>query len=363
MQSEQQLVLASLNQQVSQTEQHISSLNAQIGSSGDPAQLKSLQAKRTQAGTTLYNLQQAVIGSQTVTQPATAAAVNGSVVLDPANLLAHSRFKPLAVTGAIGLVVGLALGVSIVMIQALVSDQLRRRDDVSQALGAQIKISVGPVRLSRLAPGRGGRAVTGNPDVLRVATHLGLAMPAAASGVASLVVVPVDDTRVPALCLVSLAVSSAAAGKRVVLADLCRGAPAAKLLGAGAPGIQLVSSYDVSLTVAVPDGDEVVPTGPLGIRPEQAGLSAFASELAAARDSADVLLTLVALDPSLGGDHLTTWAADAVVMVTAGRSSWTKIRGVSEMIRLSGVRLVSAVLVGVDKTDESLGLVPALETV
>jgi hypothetical protein len=43
-------------------------------------------------------------------------------------------------------------------------------------------------------------------------------------------------------------------------------------------------------------------------------------------------------------------------MVTAGQSSWTKINAVGEMIRLAGMRLVSAVLVGADKTDESLGV-------
>ena len=48
----------------------------------------------------------------------------------------------------------------------------------------------------------------------------------------------------------------------------------------------------------------------------------------------------------------------AVAVVTAGRSSWTKINAVGEMIRLAGTRLVSAVLVGADKTDDSLGVVP-----
>ena len=42
-------------------------------------------------------------------------------------------------------------------------------------------------------------------------------------------------------------------------------------------------------------------------------------------------------------------------MVTAGRSSWTRIHAVGEMIRLAGMYLVSAVLVGASKTDESLG--------
>jgi hypothetical protein len=66
------------------------------------------------------------------------------------------------------------------------------------------------------------------------------------------------------------------------------------------------------------------------------------------------------LDPSLGGEHLSTWATDAVAVITAGRSSWTKIRAVGEMIRLSGTRLVSSVLIGADSTDESLGVTPAL---
>ena len=74
--------------------------------------------------------------------------------------------------------------------------------------------------------------------------------------------------------------------------------------------------------------------------------------------SADLLLTLATVDPSLGAEHLATWAGRAVVLVTAGRSSWTRIHAVGEMIRLAGISLVSAVLVGADKTDESLGATP-----
>jgi hypothetical protein len=79
--------------------------------------------------------------------------------------------------------------------------------------------------------------------------------------------------------------------------------------------------------------------------------------------AANVLLTLVTVDPALGGDHLATWATDAIAVVTAGESSGEKIHGVAELIRLSGTRLVSAVLLGADDADESLGLMPARETV
>ena len=69
-------------------------------------------------------------------------------------------------------------------------------------------------------------------------------------------------------------------------------------------------------------------------------------------------LTLVTLDPALGGDYLATWAANSVVVVTAGLSSAVRIHAVGEMIRVSGTRLVSVVLIGADKSDESLGLTP-----
>jgi len=140
---------------------------------------------------------------------------------------------------------------------------------------------------------------------------------------------------------------------QVVVADLCSGAPAARLLGTKDPGVHTVSVDGVHLVTAVPELDDVVPVGPiLG-----GSLRARATEsLAAACASADLLLTLVTLDPSVGSEHLPTWAADAVVVMTAGRSSWTKIHAVGEMIRLAGTRLVSAVLVGADKADESLGV-------
>src|SRR5262249_3638823 len=100
------------------------------------------------------------------------------------------------------------------------------------------------------------------------------------------------------------------------------------------------------------------PAGPL--RPTSLRApSATADGLAAACSSADLLLTLITLDPAVGGDHLATWAADAVVMVQAGRSSWTKIHAVGEMIRLSGQGRGSAVLGGADRADESLGVTPA----
>ena len=168
-------------------------------------------------------------------------------------------------------------------------------------------------------------------------------------------VVPVDDPRVAALSLVSLALSCAQQGQQVVLADLASGSPAARLLGAAERGVNVVSGYDTRLIVAVPEDDDVIlPAGPLGRVPMQR--SPFTEAVATACAQANLVLTLATLDPSVGGEHLASWATDAVAVITAGRSSWTKINAVGEMVRLSGTRLVSAVLVGADNTDESLGV-------
>jgi capsular polysaccharide biosynthesis protein len=363
MQAEQQLVLTSLNQQVSQEQQQLDSINAQInqlgsgksGSSGD--QLTHLKAQRTQATALLASLQQAVYGNQTTTQPATAAAVRGSFLLDAATPLPHSRLKPLLRDGAMGLVGGLAVGLAIVVIQALVSERLRRRDDVALAIGAPVKLSV---RAARRRPWRRRAA---DRDVERVAAHLGRSVPGSSRGAAALAVVGVDDLRIPALSVASLATSLAKQGKQVVVADLCTGAPAAKILGSASPGVHPVRAGAASLVVAVPEPGMVAPAGPLDHGPVPAQRTTFTEAVITACAPADLLLTLTTLDPALGGEHLATWATDAVAVVTAGQSSSTKIHAVGEMVRLSGACLNSAVLLGADAADESLGVAYLPETV
>jgi hypothetical protein len=149
--------------------------------------------------------------------------------------------------------------------------------------------------------------------------------------------------------------SCAQLGFQVVVADLCSDSPAAGLLGATGPGVHTVHVDDARLLVAVPEPDDVAPIGPFGRHSPQPRGS-LGEAIAAACAASDLLLTLAPLDPALGGEHLATWAADAVAVITAGRSSWTRIHAVSEMARLAGTRLVSAVVVGADKTDESLGM-------
>ena len=43
-------------------------------------------------------------------------------------------------------IIGLVIGMVIVIVRALVSDRLRRRDDIAEAIGAPVKLSIGPDR-------------------------------------------------------------------------------------------------------------------------------------------------------------------------------------------------------------------------
>jgi len=286
---------------------------------------------------TMPGLAAAVATYQATAQVDTISEVDGSKVLNVAAPLKRSIKKKVYYVGG-GLLGGLAVGMGFVIVETLVSDRPRRRDDVARALGAPVRLSVGKIRLSRWLPGRHGLAAARRVGVRRVTEYLRGAVPPGTGGPSALAVVPVGDSRVAALSVVSLARGCAQRGLKVVLADLCRGAPAARLLKARAPGVREVNADGVPLTVAVPDRDGAAPAVP--------------------REAADLVLTLADLDPALGAEHLTGWAADAVAVVTAGRSSSAKISAVGEMIRLAGLSLVSGVLIGAGKTDESLGAAP-----
>jgi capsular polysaccharide biosynthesis protein len=364
-QKHQALALAALNnsslqQSINETKKNVASLTAQIRtlasqppSPAKRAQMNDLLAQRDEANADLIVLEQTNRANAASLKVNTAALINGSHVLDPAGPLPQHAKKYLVLYVGGGLFAGLMLGLSVVIIRALVSDRLRRRDDIARALGAPVKLSVGKVRLSRWRPGPHGLAAAQSTEIRQIVGHLGRTLPTGSPGVAALAVVPVDDPQVAALSLASLAVSCAQQGLQVALADLCDGAPAARLLGFAGPGAETVHADGTQLLVAVPDPDDVQPAGPLQPRSRRADGD---GSLAAACGSAEVLLTLVTVGPSLGADHLASWSRRAIAVVTAGGAPEARVQAVGELIRLAGVELVSAVLVGADETDESLGM-------
>ena len=357
------LVLQSLEVQVNQAKQRVNSINAQLSqlpsqstSPTQESQISKLRVEQTSATTALSNLQEAVTGNQTTTGAQLTAALDNSQVLS-VTPLPYSKKKKLITYGAIGLVGGLALGLTIVVMRALVSDRLRRRDDIAYALDAPVRLSVSTLGARRTLTPRPGRAAKRDLDMQRVIAHLHSAVPRSAQVPASLAIVAVDNGPVVAQAVAALATSYANQGTQVIAADLSSGAYLAHLMGVKSPGAHPVSSNGVNFMMAVPDRDDPVPVGPLPSVTSPAGPAQAGDALVASDVSADLVLTLVTLDPALGGEHLATWAANAVVVVSAGQSSAERIHGVGEMVRLAGMRLDSVVLIGADKRDESLGLV------
>jgi capsular polysaccharide biosynthesis protein len=357
------LVVASLNQQVNQARQRVKSLETQIGQAVSPAQqslLGKLRAEHANAENALSNLEQAVVGDQSTTLPTLTAALKNSQILS-VTPIPYPKKRTLVTYVAVGLIMGLAVGLGLVIIRALVSDRLRRRDDVAYALDAPVKLSVRTLRAHRRLTLWPGRAARRRQDMRRVVAHLHAAVPRRTQGAQGLAIVAVDNAPVVAQAVTELATSYAASGTQVVTADLSSGAHLAHLARVKGPGTHTVSRNGVTFTMAVPGRDDLAPVGPLPPFNSPQGRAQAPDPLVDSDVAADLLLTLATLDPAVGGDHLATWATNAVVVVSSGESSAERIHSVGEMIRLAGMRLDSVVLLGADKSDESLGLTPRPE--
>ena len=147
LQTTQQLLLQTLQNQLRRDQKSVAAINSQINqlepgatssdlaaasdlpaSSPQAKQLKSLQNELTQAQSAVAVDQQTI--TQTIDSTGTLTAINGSTVLDPAIPPAHSKLKNLLIYAFTGLIAGLGLGMSLVVVRSITTDRLRRRDDV-----------------------------------------------------------------------------------------------------------------------------------------------------------------------------------------------------------------------------------------
>lgn len=366
-------VLNTLNQQVTLAKQHVAALTTQIQTL-DPnpkatphltakqhTELTQLRASRESATANLTVLEQTVRDNQASQEVVTDTIAQGSRVLDSAIPAHRSHLRLGLEYGGGGLIVGLVLGMAVVIIRALFSDRLRRRDDIARALQTPVKLSVGPVRVGGLRPGQTGLAAAQTPNMRRIVSFLGSVPSRSARGPSSLAVVSVDNPQLAAVAVLALAESAMEQRRRVGVADLSEGRYAARLLGAHEPGVGKVNLGRGQVQLILPDPDDIAPVGPLGSSSAERGSRRPDEQVAAAAAQTDLILTLVTLDPALSSEHLWTWTDNAVAIVSAGQSSGTRLEGVAELARLGGAPLTAAVLVGADKRDESLGVVPDAE--
>ena len=365
--------VAAYAQQVPQAQQQIAALQSQIkqlqGQPSRQAELTKLRKQLTTATDTLPTLEQTVTGLTATEKSTTSSMIDGTQVLSAATVMHHSTVKDVVEYVLSGLIGGLAIGLGIVIVRELISDRLRRRDDIAAALGGPVRLSVGRLSVGRLSVGglSKRRFLPGSPsaaderrDLRRIAVQLRNSVARPAERTATLAVVAVDNAHEIAPAVVILAELCAQEGTRLLVADLVRGAPVAKLLGAGGTGVQNARNAGAPLVVVTPPEADLVPSGPLGSAAAAGPVAAAPSEaVVSAAKQADLVVTIAELDPAVGGEHLSTWAEAAVAVFTAGRTRATRAYAVGEMLRLSGIHAISGIVVGSDRTDESLGTAPA----
>ena len=129
-----------------------------------------------------------------------------------------------------GVIAGLGLGVGIVVVGAVLTDRLRRRDEIAIAVGAPVELSIGRYRRPRFfRKWRLDRRVRRPSRDMRMMERRIRAHLESAPG-SALAVVPVECSEPAALAMASLALSLGREGRRVIVADLADGRPLQSLL-------------------------------------------------------------------------------------------------------------------------------------
>lgn len=321
-----------LEQQVTSLSQQYTQLSR--GTPDERAQAGDVLTLRSQITAQITTLQQGIEESQV----GTTSVIRASHVLDPAQALASATRRRLALAGGSGLVGGLGIGVVVVLVPALLSTRLRRRADIAEALETVVVCTAPRVR--DRSPVDRGRTVlaAGIQSVCRDIDD---------SGRVNLAVATVDEARWAPDVVAEAAGGLVASGRSVLVVDLsAEGGMSAAVDRARARGAESVP------LVFRPEGPlPELTRGPLRGR----GRADLDEITRTAWQEADVVLTLAPLELDAGIDELASWSNDIVVLVTAGRTGAERLGSLGDLVRTAGLELRGALLVGTDRTDESLG--------
>ncbi len=341
--SETGLVVDGLAAQVKALNSEVKNLTSALNSLADANadaqtanQIESLVDERTTDASQISQLesqeQQDLLSEQ--------AVAGGSQVLDPAAAIKVSVNKVTAEDGLTGLVGGLGLGVGIVLIGAAISDRPRKRSAVAAALDVPVELSVGryrpPRRLRKMRLRR--RLRKPEPVVQMIASRLRGHLEAVPNR--ALAIVAIGPTQPAALAVAVLARSLASEGQPVLVVDMADDRPLPGLFGMkagpGSPCTDTTGTGAITI-VSAPDDPGQMPKMP-------------------APGDGSVLI-LVSVSPATGAEHLAGWAEAAVVFVTAGQVTASRMTASTLLLRRAGVTVRSAVLIGSDRYDDSAGVV------
>ena len=340
--------------QIDALAERVEALTKQYNSSSDAppespaaATANEVLAQRAQAQSEIVALQRKIEDANLTTQ----ALVVASHVLDQPSVVPRSLLRRTVLVVASAVIGGVALGVGFVMVTALASSTLRRREDVARALDAPVRASVGRVRSLRV-----GRLVTRADRAQRnrelivqyLADHI-----AGSDKPRHVLLGCVGDPRAIRGIVLGAADRLAAAGVEALVVDLSRSGSIAKGKGSKptpepGPGLP---------TTLRPEGIASLARGPL--LPDRRGRGARApgDPRWPAWERASVTLTVVDLDPSMPMDTLPSWGTELVVVVEAGRATAEMLASSAALVSRAGVDLTSALMFDADATDESCGFV------
>jgi hypothetical protein len=322
-----------------------------------------LLAQRSQVATEINGVQQVIQDTRLTSNSVVAA----SHVLDPPALVPPHGLLRLGMIMGSGLIGGTALGIGLVIFTALSSDRLRRRDEVAAALGTTVRLSMGHAGVEHHWTRRFRHRSSSDRDleilVRRLDSTLALRKrPSRKNKPARFALAAVDNVEAAAPVVGLLAVQLARRGLSVFVVDLSESGGLAHVVGVALDRHDQQADPSPTPTVFRPDGVPSLARGPVGATAAKVGSDLPSDDPSRSSwEGADVILTLAEVDPAVGVDHLRTWADQVIVMVTSGRSSAERLRTTGDLIRAAGLKLPFAVMVGVDRYDESSGLPEALE--
>lgn len=307
----------------------------------------------SQVNTLQQAMQDAALKSGTIT--------TASHVLDPPSAVPPSQGRRQVLCAGSGLIGGMALGVALVLFTAVTSSRLRRREEVALALNAPVRVSVSGLGGGdpwRLRPG--ARSVSAR-EVQVLVRALESTISASGGRSQRLAVGTVENADVGEVVLASLVSQLTGRGQTVFVVDLSESGGAERAVRRALGRHSHEAAGFPAPEVFRPTRLPCLARGPLDMSSGEACDLPPDDPRHAAWESADVVLTLVEIDPAVGVEHLRTWADRVVLLVTAGRSTAERLRTTGELLRTAGLRLLFAMLVGADANDESLGLPESAE--
>jgi capsular polysaccharide biosynthesis protein len=268
----------------------------------------------------------------------TAAVATATHVVDSAAPGVPETKRRIAFALASGMIGGFALGAGLVIAHALVTNRLRRREDIATALGKVVRVSAGQVHT--LIPWR-RRGCQRNLEVL--ASGLAASLEPGGNGRQQLAVLGVGDVRAAARVVLATADDATRGGLSTFLVDLTTSGVLTRLNGSRFPAYQ-------------PEGRAELSRGPLTLVASSDPAFYDDDRHLAAGQSADLVLILGEIELGVGAGPLSTWADKVVVLVRAGRVTAEYLRTTARMLHASGPEVAYAMVVGSDASDESGGV-------